>query len=255
MIIQGVLLTRTNSQLYYYYVDIKASNSINFWTTDVAKAEANEVVYSDAGKDFFNSQDFILLVGIPELTSLLENIRSNFSNPNYSLTQYEADLRTVNETAEKLGVNSTLLNELIEFLNAQITGILPTFPQPTSPSTSTTLPKKTIFNQVVNDPQNILYVSCLGFGAVLDLLLLVCLDSYRKTKKPVVYKIIFGAPPAFLSAIFLPDLLYYRPYDLDISQIIAIALIWIVGASLIVKGRKKLVLPFKGKRTRSKGSR
>lgn len=126
MIIQGVQLNRTDSQQYYYFVDIKASNSLNFWTTDVAEAEANQLLYDDAGQGFFNSSDYTQLVGIPECSSLLENLKANLTTntPEQSLSEWQA----VQKTAQQLDINDTLLNQLVGFVNAQTTGLLPTFP-------------------------------------------------------------------------------------------------------------------------------
>lgn len=113
-------------------------------------------------------------------------------------------------------------------------------PMPTS--------EKTIFNQVVIDPSNVWYVMFLGFSVIIDFAWIVSLDYYRKTNKPRAFKIALGGVPAFLSLFFIPDLLYFRPYDLNAIQMGVVIVIWIVGVSLIIKGRNKLFLfLFKGK--------
>jgi len=124
-----------------------------------------------------------------------------------------------------------------------------------NPIQAPTPPEKTIFNQVVNDPNNLLYISFLGFGGIADLILAVCLAYYRKTNKPIINKLLLSAPVAFLSLFFLPDLLYYRPYDLNVFQIIAIGVIWIVGTMLVVIRRNKLPFSFfRGKKKKKQES-
>ena len=110
----------------------------------------------------------------------------------------------------------------------------------------TPTPEKEIFHQPIPfaDPNNVLYISFLGFGAIIDLILAVCLDYYRKTKKPRIYKMLLGVPVAFLSLVFLPDLLLFRPYDLNIIQVIVTCIICIVGTLLVIKWRKELPLFF-----------
>lgn len=251
LILHNILLNSTATYRDYYVAIIKASNSTSVWTSAIASVEANRLLEDDTG---------LLLIPIiisdfnpiSELTLMLENIKGNLTNSTYTSSDYLADLQKVQNLAKQYGVSSNTLNELIQFVNAQTTGLLPTIPPeptPTPTPTPTPVPVKTIFNQAVNDPYNFLYVSFLGFGVVVDLIFAVCLDYYRKTKKPTIYKLLLGVPVGFLSLIFLPNLLLKRPYDLNIIQIVITVTIWIVGTLLVMNWRKELVFfLFRGKR-------
>ena len=118
--------------------------------------------------------------------------------------------------------------------------------------TPTIQPEKRIYNQPIDDPLNIWYILCLSLSLVIDFTLLASLD-YKKITKNKAKHILLGAPAGFLTASFIPDLLYYRPYDLTVTQIITIIGICIIGAVLVLKGRKYLLrLSFRKKNQNQK---
>lgn len=102
-------------------------------------------------------------------------------------------------------------------------------------------PEKRIFNRPVNDPDNWIYVACLGGLPILDFLFYVLFDLYRKTNKPTINKGVVGVIPFIISAIVV-DLLYFYPYDYQLVSIqsLVVLLAWIVGMVVIYKKRKKL---------------
>ena len=132
--LRNLQIERANSIQTYYLLIIRASNLTSHWTTQTAVIEATALLKSDTGLSFVNSQYFIQLSAIPELTSLLENIKGNLTNPNYTSTEYLADLQKVQAIAKQYDVSNNILNELIQFVNAQATGVLPTFATNTYPA-------------------------------------------------------------------------------------------------------------------------
>lgn len=111
----------------------------------------------------------------------------------------------------------------------------------------TSTPKKTIFNQPVNDPYNFWYIAILSCSIVFDFTLALFLKYYRKIRKSNfrkdVWEIALYGFAGFLSVAFIPDLLLVRPYDLNIGQVIAIIIVSIVGILLVIK-EKRLVFSF-----------
>jgi hypothetical protein len=116
----------------------------------------------------------------------------------------------------------------------------------------TPTPEKMIFHQPINDPNNLIYVLFLGFTPLLDLTLAIIQEAYQKTKKPKIYKRILYVPIFFLSIVFIPDMLIFRPYDLSIVQFLMAVLIWIVGSTLLIKGRNRLTSMFFRKKQNQK---
>jgi hypothetical protein len=240
IVLQDILVIQRNFTQSYTCVIMKASNETSRWTKSNAIADAGTILYNDAGDSFSTSEAVREYYAEPVLTALLESIQNKLANDtSYTASEWLADLKNVENVATNtyhLANANAFINGIIAFLNAKITGILPTFPEPTQ-----TPPVKTIFNRPVDDPHNWLYVACLGGLPVLDFAFFLFIDYGRKKRPSKLAKWALVIPPTVLSFILI-DLLYYYPYDYQISsaQSFVIVVLWVLGPILLFKGGKRL---------------
>jgi hypothetical protein len=244
VIFKDIRVNQTNFLQEYKCIIIKGSIEISYWTSDNATEDAGEIFYSDLRTAFSVSEEVRQRYAEPELTALLQNIINKLQNTSelYSASEWKADIQNIEDIARTkyhISNPSEFINEIIAFLNARTTGVLPTIaPEPTPTPT----PTKTIFNRPVDDPDNWIYVGFLGGLPVVDFAFLVVFNDYRRNNKHRALKILLGAIPFVLSLI-IGDLLYYYPYDYQMVSIqsLTLLLVWIIGITGIYKGRKRLI--------------
>lgn len=262
LLVHNILVNSTSVFQAYSVVVIKASNKTASWSPELASYDSLELLKIDVGFSFAYSQEFTQLSAIPAITAVLKHIKDNLKNSTYTEIEYLADLQKIRDLANQFGISTIILNELRGFVEAKDTGIIPIFPDdflaPTvSPSpTATPLPDKKIFNQIVIDPQNIWYVSLLSLAFVLEFAFDLYLAYYKTTNKPLARKILLAVPPAFLIW-FISDAVYYRPYDLNPIQIFVIAILSLIGITLVYTKRKlfrRLAVRTKGDNQKAKNN-
>jgi hypothetical protein len=247
IVLRDVGIVQPDFQQNFTYVVIKGSNQTRSWSSDNAKVNAQQQVYDDMGVVFTLSEEVKERYAEPELYSLLQVMINKWQDTDqqYLLSDFNADLKNVENIARtKYHILNPdpFINGIIDYLNQRSTGIMPTIaPSETSILvTPTANPDKLIFNQKVDDPYNIMYILCMGFSPLIDLIWIMALANYRKTNKPIMNKLVLGSIPAFLSFLFIPDLLYFRPYDLSILQLVVIILMLSMGTLIVSNKRKKL---------------
>lgn len=221
----------------YYCLIIKGSNTTSNWSSASAQNDSRLIFDSDLCQALNVSEEVRERYAEPELNEDLLKILQKWSSafqPNsslsYTYTQKEYDIQQVEEKARtKYGItnSSEFVDNLLRYLEYV------TMPSPP--------PQKTIFGRPVDDPDNWLYVTCLGSLPILDFAFFLIVDQRRKKRPSALAKWLFTIPTAIL-AVVLIDLLYYYPYDYQVVsvQTVVVITMWILGP-VIYKSRRKLV--------------
>jgi hypothetical protein len=243
IVLQEILIIQPNFTQSYTCVIMKGSNETSQWTQDNAIADAGTIIYDDAEASFSTSEAVREYYAEPVLTALLESIQNKLVNDSsYTASEWLADMQNVENVATNtyhLTNANAFINGIIAFLNAKITGTLPTFPtEPTQTST------RTIFG--ISDPTNWIYSTlCASYLVVLYAFFLIFEEIQRKL--PESKGVRFLTSTVFLEivlgAIAGEQLFVNYPYNsqLSLPQIIFIIAIWFFGFLGLYALEKKLV--------------
>ena len=222
---QITLLNVTVNKILYNYVILKGSNKIAFWTTKVAKKDADLIFKLDLGKALSNSEEIRKRYAEPELTSLLQNIMNKLKDPNieYDYLEMEEDIKSIEKYAQSkyhIIEPSDFVRSILDFLEKK------TMP-----------PQKTIFGVPVKDPSNWIYVT-IWCVFPLSTLIIYLVATIIFLKFPIKFvdlkgwgKIIYG----LIVSIGVSNLLSNKPYDYEVysTQTAIIVIVLMVGIILI----------------------
>lgn len=169
VIFEDIYVNQTNTLQAYKCVIIKGSIETGYWTSDNATDDVRELLNSDAKHAFLTSEPINEEIreryAEPELLALARNIQYRLANDtSYMPSQFALDYKDLEYRATTkfhLPNPTGFLNELLNFLNAQTTGVLPTFPPEPTPTPS---PSPTISS---NQPDNWGYVILCGFYPII----------------------------------------------------------------------------------------
>lgn len=243
VIFENVTVIQPSFQQHYTFVLMKGNNQTSNWTSEMAKEDAGEILYIDMGVEFSVSEAVRQRYAEPELTALLQNIQSKLKNDSsYTASDWLADMKNIENiaiTKYHLSNPTEFINEMIAFLNAKTTGILPTWPQPTPSPTPTQ--RRTILG--MSDPDNWIYATLFGSYLVFVYALFLILRAIQKKYPNEDLKFLSGLLlDGVLIAVGVGFLVLNYPYDshLAIPQIILVFGISIFGIIGLYKAKKKL---------------
>lgn len=219
----GIVKNETINGVFYNLVIIKSSNDSSAWTPELAINDVKAIMNSDVEGSFVNSEaiNSQIVARYSADTVLLNRARYIqsqllYNKSDYAPTQFFEDYKQLEDMARNqyhLPDPEGYLNELFKFVNAQLTGILPTYPlQPTpTPSPSPTpVPTIKILMVTIDDPTNWIWVLCIVVFSLVDIkLLMITIDTKNKHTSTFV-KILFGAFTVSIGVIIL-DLAHQPP--------------------------------------------
>jgi hypothetical protein len=245
VIFENVTVIQPSFQQHYTCVIMKGNNQTSNWTSEMAKEDAGEILYVDMGVEFSVSEEVRQRYAEPELTALLQNIQSKLKNdPSYTASDWLADMKNIENIViakYHLSNPTEFINEIIAFLNAKITGTLPTWPQQTPSPTPTPTETRTILG--MSDPDNWLYATLFGSYLVFVYALFLILRAIQKKYPNEDLKFLGGLLlDGILIAVGVGFFVLNYPYDsqLAIPQIILVFGISILGIIGLYKAKKKL---------------
>jgi hypothetical protein len=253
VIFEDIYVNQTNTLQAYKCVIIKGSLKIDYWTGDNATEDAGELFYNDVEHAFYESESVDEEIreryAEPELLALVRNIQYKLANDtSYKPSQFAMDYKDLEYkaiTKFHLADPTGFLNELLEFVNAQISGQLPLFP---SEPTPTPLPTPTfrIFMVTIEDSTSWLYVLCLCILSSLDIILLVVFYDTKDKYPSKLVRVLLVALTA-LFGIVIVDLAEQPPssYQLASPQTVVLGVfvvsVIIVGLFSVYRNKKKSI--------------
>jgi hypothetical protein len=245
VIFENVTVIQPSFQQHYTCVIMKGNNQTSNWTSEMAKEDAGEILYVDMGVEFSVSEAVRQRYAEPELTALLQDIQSKLKNdPSYTASDWLADMENIENiaiTKYHLSNPTEFINEIILFLNAKITGTLPTWPQQTPSPTPTPTKTRTILG--MSDPENWIYATLFGSYLVFVYALFLILRAIQKKYSNEDLKFLSGLLlDGVLIAVGVGFFVLNYPYDsqLAIPQIILVFGISMLGIIGLYKAKKKL---------------
>jgi hypothetical protein len=241
----GILISEDSSAIFknvnidsihYHCLILKGKNKTSCWTTDAALKDSKRIFDGDLYFALKKSEEVRRRYAEPELNVLLVNILTKWEQSlrpdgkvTYTYTQKEYDIKQVEELAKtKYGItnSSEFINSLLNYLQ-----------------TVTLPPPKIIFNHIVNDPDNWLYVGLLGGLLVCIYATYLVSECLRNKSKSKAFKYMLGIPITILVVAFGELVLSY-PYDYQLFSIqtLVVIVIWIVGVFAVHETKKRLIL-------------